>query len=146
MKQNFSQLLKEKSLSLTAVRLALLEALDEAPHSEAAKIYELVQQKIPSVTIQAVYNNLHVLTEARIVREIKPMGQVSLYETRVGDNHHHVVCRSCSAVMDTDCLGCAPCLIPANNHGFQVDEAEVIFWGYCPRCQKSQTKTKENKK
>lgn len=146
MKQNFSQLLKEKSLSLTAVRLALLEALDEAPHSEAAKIYELVQQKIPSVTIQAVYNNLHVLTEAKIVREIKPMGQVSLYETRVGDNHHHVVCRSCSAVMDTDCLGCAPCLIPANNHGFQVDEAEVIFWGYCPRCQKSQTKTKENKK
>jgi Fur family ferric uptake transcriptional regulator len=145
-KQNFSQLLKEKSLSLTAVRLALLEALDEAPHSEAAKIYELVQQKIPSVTIQAVYNNLHVLTEARIVREIKPMGQVSLYETRVGDNHHHVVCRSCGAVMDTDCLGCAPCLIPANNHGFQVDEAEVIFWGYCPRCQKSQTKTKENKK
>jgi Fur family ferric uptake transcriptional regulator len=145
-KQNFSQLLKEKSLSLTAVRLALLEALDEAPHSEAAKIYELVQQKIPSVTIQAVYNNLHVLTEAKIVREIKPMGQVSLYETRVGDNHHHVVCRSCSAVMDTDCLGCAPCLIPANNHGFQVDEAEVIFWGYCPRCQKSQTKTKENKK
>jgi Fur family ferric uptake transcriptional regulator len=145
-KQNFSLLLKEKSLSLTAVRLALLEALDEAPHSEAAKIYELVQQKIPSVTIQAVYNNLHVLTEAKIVREIKPMGQVSLYETRVGDNHHHVVCRSCSAVMDTDCLGCAPCLIPANNHGFQVDEAEVIFWGYCPRCQKSQTKTKENKK
>jgi Fe2+ or Zn2+ uptake regulation protein len=138
--QNFSQLLKEKSLSLTAVRLALLEALDEAPHSEAAKIFDLVQQKIPSVTIQAVYNNLHALTEAKIVREIKPMGQVSLYETRVGDNHHHVVCRGCSAVMDTDCFGCAPCLIPANNHGFQVDEAEVIFWGYCPGCQKSQTK------
>ncbi len=140
MQQNFSQLLKEKSLSLTAVRLALLEALDEAPHSEAAKIFDLVQQKIPSVTIQAVYNNLHALTEAKIVREIKPMGQVSLYETRVGDNHHHVVCRGCSAVMDTDCFGCAPCLIPANNHGFQVDEAEVIFWGYCPGCQKSQTK------
>lgn len=146
MKQNFSQLLKDKNLSLTAVRLALLEALGEAPHSEAAKIFDLVQQKIPSVTIQAVYNNLHALTEAKIVREIKPMGQVSLYETRVGDNHHHVVCRACNSVMDTDCLGCAPCLVPANNHGFQVDEAEVIFWGYCPRCQKSQTKTKENKK
>lgn len=146
MKQNFSQLLKDKNLSLTAVRLALLEALDEAPHSEAAKIFELVQKKIPSATIQAVYNNLHALTDAKIVREIKPMGQVSLYETRVGDNHHHVVCRGCMSIMDTDCLGCAPCLVPANNHGFSIDEAEVIFWGYCPRCQKSQIKLKENKK
>ncbi len=136
MNSHFAHLLKEKSLSLTAVRLAVLESLFDYPHSDASKIFEIVQARIPSVTIQAVYNNLNTLASVGIIREIKPKGQVSLYETRVGDNHHHIVCRSCGIVMDTDCKGCAPCLSPSDNHGFSLDEAEVIFWGICPSCQK----------
>ena len=137
MSERFVQVLKEKGLSLTAVRLAVLEALHDCPHADASKIFELVEQRIPTATIQAVYNNLGTLTETGIIREIKPKGHVSLYETRVGDNHHHIVCKGCGHVMDTDCHGCAPCLSPAESHGFAVEEAEVIFWGVCPDCQKS---------
>ncbi len=134
---HFAHMLKEKSLSLTAVRLAVLESLHHHPHSDASRIFEVVRSIIPTATIQAVYNNLNALAEAGIIREIKPKGQVSLYETRVGDNHHHIVCRGCGHVMDTDCKGCAPCLSPTDSHGYAVDEAEVIFWGICPSCQKS---------
>lgn len=133
---DFAHLLKQQGLSLTAVRMGVLEELHRHPHSDAARIFELVQKKIATASLQAVYNNLNTLVEHGIVREIKPMGRVSLYETRVDDNHHHVVCRHCDNVMDTDCHGCAPCLTPADTHGFAIDEAEVIFWGICPDCQK----------
>ena len=131
-----ASLLKDKNLSLTSVRLAVLEALQVMPHSDANTIFAIVQKKIPAATIQAVYNNLNALTDAGILQEIKPKGKVSLYETRVGDNHHHIVCRGCGKVEDTDCMGAAPCLSPAHNHGYAIDEAEVIFWGLCPNCQK----------
>lgn len=141
----FVHLLKEKHLSLTSVRLAVLETLHEHPHSDAQTLFEHVRKRIPAATIQAVYNNLNTLTDAGILQEIKPKGQVSLYETRVGDNHHHVVCRGCGHIEDTDCHGCAPCLVPADDHGFSVDRAEVIFWGLCPSCQDNTNKRQPKK-
>jgi Fe2+ or Zn2+ uptake regulation protein len=140
MKPDFVQLLKQHDLSLTAVRIAVLDALYDFPHADAACVFKAVQRKIPTATIQGVYNNLNALTGVGIIREIKPKGHVSLYETRVDDNHHHLVCRKCSRVVDADCHGCAPCLSPVNSHGFVLDEAEVIFWGLCPSCQKSKPK------
>jgi len=128
-------MLKKQNLSVTAVRLAVLDALNHHPHSDAARILELIQKKISTASLQAVYNNLNALVMHGLIREIKPKGLVSLYETRTGDNHHHVVCRNCDCVMDTDCKGCAPCLAPADDYGFILDEAEIIFWGLCPKCQ-----------
>ncbi len=136
MEVNFKDLLKEQNLSLTAMRLAVLETLHDYPHSDASHIFEIVQKKISTASIQGIYKNLNVLVENGIIREIKPKGHVSLYETRIDDNHHHIVCRKCESVMDTDCHGCAPCLSPANDHGFLVEEVEVTFWGICPSCQK----------
>lgn len=146
MQSPYAQMLKERNLSLTAVRLAVLDALHHHPHSDASRIFEIVQKKIPAASLPAVYNNLNALVEHGIIREIKPRGLVSLYETRTGDNHHHIVCRHCNCVMDTDCMGCAPCLAPAEDHGFILDEAEVVFWGMCPKCQnKNQRQHKEKK-
>lgn len=140
MKSPYERILKERNLSLTSVRLAVLDALCAHPHAEASRIFDSVQKKIPAASLQAVYNNLNTLVEHGIIREIKPRGMASLYETRIGDNHHHVVCRSCNLVMDTDCVGCTPCLSPKDDHGFRIDEAEVIFWGMCPACQKFHSK------
>lgn len=137
MNVDFTHVLKDHKFSLTAVRLAVLEALHDHPHSDANTIFAAVQQRIPTATLQAVYNNLNALTEAGIIQEIKPKGRVSLYETRVGDNHHHIVCRTCGHIEDTDCKGLAPCLSPASTHGYAIDQAEVIFWGVCPSCQES---------
>ncbi|PIZ29908.1 MAG: transcriptional repressor [Alphaproteobacteria bacterium CG_4_10_14_0_8_um_filter_53_9] len=136
-KTDFATTLKHAGLSVTAVRLSVLDVLTHHPHSDASRLYELVQQQIPTVSIQAVYNNLHALVEAKIIRDIKPKGQLSRYETRMHDNHHHLVCRHCDSVVDADCKGVAPCLSPSYNHGFTIDEAEVIFWGTCPSCQLS---------
>lgn len=135
MERDFKIELKEKNLSLTAVRLAVLDALESFPHSDANLIFKEVQKKITTVSIQSVYKNLNTLVEEGIVREIKPKGQSSLYETRMGDNHHHLVCRKCRMVADADCIGKAPCLTPLDDCGFVLDEAEVIFWGVCPKCQ-----------
>ena len=129
-------ILKERNLSLTSVRLAVLEALHKHPHSDAATIFSFVQRKIRSASKQAIYNNLNTLVEHGIVREIKPKGRPSLYDTRTGDNHHHIVCRHCQVIVDTDCLDVSPCLVPKDDHGFIIDEAEVILWGACPSCQK----------
>ena len=129
---DYEKILKERNLSLTSVRLAVLDALEKHPHSEAGVLFEVVHKKIKTTSKQAIYNNLNMLVEHGIIREIKPKGQPSLYETRIDDNHHHIVCRSCQKVMDTDCHSFAPCLSPENNHGFVIDEAEVIFWGTCP--------------
>lgn len=137
MKADFALLLKDNDLSLTSVRLAVLEALCAHPHSDAASLFKVVQQKITTTSIQAVYNNLNTLVEHGLIREIKPKGRVSLFETRTHDNHHHIVCRSCANIMDADCHAHAPCLAPHDDHGFKIDEAEVIFWGTCPACQKT---------
>lgn len=141
---DFQQKLKSLGLSVTSVRLAVLEALDKNPHSEASSILEAVQDRIHTTSIQAVYKNLKALVEHGLVREIKPKGMSALYETRVGDNHHHLVCRSCGLIEDTDCLDSAPCLTSTDPKGFKIDEAEIVFWGICPSCQTNhQTKIGE---
>ncbi len=146
MKPSFVELLKSRKLSLTSVRLAVLDALYENQHADAAKVYKVVRKKISMASKQAIYNNLNTLVEEGLVREIKPRGQPSLFETRTGDNHHHLMCRSCHAVVDTDCHGHAPCLTPMQGHGFVIDEAEVIFWGLCPSCSAKSKKTKPKSK
>lgn len=138
---NVQTQLKEHGLSITPVRLAVLEALNAQPHTEAQKIFTAVQTKISTTSIQAIYNNLNALVACGMVREIKPQGLPSLFETRVNDNHHHLVCRHCGAVEDTNCLGAAPCLTPTKLQGFKIDEAEIIFWGLCRTCQNSQKHT-----
>lgn len=132
---NFQPQLKSLGLSVTPVRLAVLEALTQNPHSEASYIFDVVQKKISTTSIQAIYKNLNTLVEHGVVREIKPKGMPSLYETRVGDNHHHLVCKSCGAIEDTGCLDSAPCLTSTDSKGFVINEAEIVFWGICPSCQ-----------
>lgn len=143
MQPSYENILREHKLSITPVRLAVLEALHKHPHSDAATIFDVVYKKIKTTSKQAIYNNLSALVERGIIREIKPKGQPSLYETKVGDNHHHIVCKKCHKVMDTDCHAFAPCLSPMNNHGFVIDEAEVTFWGVCPSCQKPVTRRRK---
>lgn len=135
METNFAIILKQHHLSSTAVRLAVLSALHEHPHADANQVFQLVQGKIATTSLQAVYNNLNQLVASGIIREIKPKGHVSLYETRIGDNHHHLVCRNCHSVVDTDCQTSAPCISAVDGKGFIIDEAEITFWGLCPQCQ-----------
>jgi Fur family ferric uptake transcriptional regulator len=124
-------------MRLTAPRRAVLEALEhEGKHQTAAFLVEAARRRLPSLSRQAVYDNLNALVAAGIIRRIEPAGRPALYETRVGDNHHHLVCRRCQTTVDVDCaVGVAPCLSPQDDHGFAIDEAEVIYWGLCPRCQ-----------
>jgi Fur family ferric uptake transcriptional regulator len=115
--------------------MAVLSAVHASPHADTESILSAVRRELPEVSHQAVYDSLHTLTAAGLVRRIKPSGSVARYESRVGDNHHHVVCRSCSAISDVDCAtGEAPCLDASDDHGFTIDEAEVIYWGLCPSC------------
>ncbi len=142
MQMQFDAILKSRKLSLTSVRLAVLEALHAHPHSEASFIFSLVKGKISTASMQAVYNNLNTLAAHNIIREIKPLGRPSLYETRVGDNHQHIVCKQCQLIVDTDCSYKVPTLSPPHAHGFIIDDAEVILWGTCPACQKPKHKRK----
>jgi Fur family ferric uptake transcriptional regulator len=130
--------LRLRGLRVTAVRVAVIEAVRQRPHEGVDKIVAAVAARIGSVSKQAVYDALETLTTAGIVRRIEPAGSPARFESRVGDNHHHIVCRSCGAVDDVDCaIGEAPCLEPAQTHGFVIDEAEVTYWGLCPDCQPS---------
>ena len=129
-------LLREHGLRVTAQRLAVLRALDEAPHATADDIDTVVRRAIGTISTQAVYDALTTFAERGLVRRIQPAGSSARYEIRVGDNHHHVVCRRCGATADVDCaVGRRPCLTPNESHGFVVDEAEVTYWGLCPACQ-----------
>lgn len=138
MSDHYVDLLKQHKLSVTPVRLAVLDAIENYAHSEAETIFNVVRDKIRTTSKQAIYHNLNTLVEHGLIREIKPKGRASLYETRVNDNHHHLVCKNCQAVVDTDCFDAAPCLKPMDKHGFIVEEAEVTFWGLCPACQNSE--------
>jgi Fe2+ or Zn2+ uptake regulation protein len=130
------QLLRSRGLRVTRPRLAVLEVLGEGGHLEVDQIADRVRFLLASVSTQAVYDVLGALARVGLARRIEPAGSAALYEFRVGDNHHHVVCRGCGAVSDVDCVvGAAPCLDPSNANGFVVDEAEVTFWGLCPHCQ-----------
>lgn len=128
--------LRSHGLRVTAPRVAVLDVLAQmSDHPDAETIRVAVTHRLGSVSIQAVYNTLHTLTDAGLLRCIEPAGHPARYETRVGDNHHHLICRTCGETRDVDCAtGHAPCLDPSERGGFVIDEAEVIFWGTCPRC------------
>ncbi|CAM5267375.1 Fe regulatory protein OS=Streptomyces glaucescens OX=1907 GN=SGLAU_03385 PE=3 SV=1 [Streptomyces glaucescens] len=120
---------------MTAARVALLETVRAGDHLDAEAIASGVRERVGHISLPAVYEALHALAAAGLVRRIEPPGSPTLYEGRVGDNHHHLVCRSCGAVADVDCaVGHAPCLTASDDRGFAVDEAEVIYWGLCPAC------------
>jgi len=128
--------LRAAGLRVTATRVAALKALAAEPHATTETVIRLVRADLGTVSPQAVYNVLASLLEAGLVRRIEPAGSVPLYERRVADNHHHVVCRRCGAVADVDCaVGARPCLTPSETHGYLLDEAEVTYWGLCPACQ-----------
>ncbi len=128
-------LLQKHGVQITAQRLAVLEAVSAQPHCTADDIAEKVRAKIGAISRQAVYDALALMVERRIIRRIEPAGSPARYENRVGDNHHHLVCRTCGIAVDVDCaFGDAPCVNPVKTAGFQVDEAEVIYWGTCPKC------------
>ena len=127
--------LRGASLRVTAPRLAVLAAVDAHPHADTDSVIGAVRTELPDVSHQAVYDVLRALTAAGLVRRIQPSGSVARYEARVGDNHHHVVCRSCGTIADVDCaVGEAPCLAASEDRGFVIDEAEVTYWGLCREC------------
>ena len=129
------ELLRGAALRVTRPRVAVLTAVYAHPHADTDSIIGAVRNELPEVSHQAVYDSLHTLTTARLIRKIQPAGSTARYESRIGDNHHHVVCRTCGAVADVDCaVGHAPCLSASNHQGFTIDEAEVIYWGTCPAC------------
>ena len=128
--------LRARGLRVTRPRLAVLEVLAEGGHLEVDDITRQVRERLDSVSTQAVYDVLGALARAGLARRIEPAGSPALYESRSGDNHHHVVCRSCGKISDIDCtVGSAPCLDPNTAVGYEIDEAEVTFWGLCPGCQ-----------
>ena len=134
--ETFRAQIQEAGLKVTAPRLAVMAALAVNPHADAETVFTMVARELPSTSIQAVYGVLGAFTEAGLVRRIEPAGSSALYERRIDDNHHHLICTSCRSVIDVDCAtGEAPCLAPAHTHGFAVAEAEVTFWGLCPQCQ-----------
>ena len=129
------QLLRQAALRVTRPRVAVLGAVHGAPHADTDSLIRAVRVGLPTVSHQAVYDVLRALTGAGLVRRIQPAGSVARYEARVGDNHHHAVCRSCGAIADVDCaVGHTPCLTASGDHGFVVEEAEVVYWGTCPSC------------
>jgi Fe2+ or Zn2+ uptake regulation protein len=129
------RMLRGVSLRITRPRVAVLAAVYAHPHADTHSIIGLVREELGEVSQQAVYDVLRALTDTGLVRRIHPPGSVARYESRVGDNHHHVVCRSCGAIADVDCaVGSAPCLEASEDHGFTIDEAEVIYAGLCPAC------------
>jgi Fur family ferric uptake transcriptional regulator len=128
-------LLRRHGLHVTAQRLGVLRAVSEGPHTTADDIYKAVQGQIGAISRQAVYDALAALSEKGLLRRIQPAGSPARYENRVGDNHHHLICRACSRMVDVDCaVGVTPCLTAADDSGYEIDEAEVIYWGRCPTC------------
>lgn len=135
-KAGIEQVLKEASMRVTQPRVAVLAAVTANPHADTETIISAVHEGHPNVSHQAVYDSLKLFTNLGVIRQIQPQGHIARYESRVGDNHHHVVCRQCGKLEDVDCsVGASPCLHASNDHGFKIDEAEVIYWGLCPECQ-----------
>lgn len=137
MREHVDELLRQHGLQVTAQRLAVMRAVSARPHATADELIEDVRAVIGSISRQAVYDTLAVLAEKNLVRRIQPAGSAARYEDRVDDNHHHLICRGCGKTFDIDCaVGNTPCLTAQDDHGFKIDEAEVIYWGLCPVCQK----------
>jgi len=145
-------LLRDHGVQVTAQRLAVLRAVSSHPHASAADVGAAAREQIGSISLQAVYDALATLSGHGIIRRIQPAGSPARYEDRVGDNHHHVICRACGRMVDTDCAaGYTPCLTTPNDAGYEIDEAEIIYWGRCPDCAASDaavkyTRTRERKR
>jgi Fe2+ or Zn2+ uptake regulation protein len=128
-------MLRRHGMQVTAQRLAVLRAVSARPHSTADDIHNVVRAEIGAISVQTVYDALAALTDRGLLRRIQPAGSSARYEDRVGDNHHHLICRSCSRMIDVECaVGDTPCLTAADDSGYEIDEAEVIYWGRCPAC------------
>lgn len=139
-----ARVLRQHGLQVTAQRLAVLRAVSRRPHSTAEEIEEVVRTEIGAVSRQAVYDALGALTDRGLIRRIQPARSPARYEDRVDDNHHHLVCRACGATVDVDCaVGEAPCLTAKDDHGFIIEQAEVIYWGVCPQCQAAARNVRE---
>ena len=137
---NTAEELRGVGLRVTAARVALLETVRDGEHLDVEAVAAGVRGRVGHISLQAVYEGLHALTGAGLIRRIEPAGSPARFEGRLGDNHHHVVCRSCGVVADVDCaVGEAPCLTASDDHGFAIDEAEVVYWGLCPDCMALQT-------
>ena len=136
MDESTEQKLRSHGVQVTAQRMAILDAVAARPHATTEELTEDVRSSIGSISRQAVYDTLGVFVEKNLVRRIQPTGSVARYEDRVGDNHHHLVCREFSIMFDIDCaVGTTPCLTADDDHGFEIDEAEVVYWGRCPSCR-----------
>jgi len=136
MSDGVDQLLRENGLQVTAQRMAILRAVSAHPHATADELADDVRALIGTISRQAVYDTLSTLSDKNLIRRIQPAGSAARFEDRVGDNHHHMICRECGHLVDVDCAtGAVPCLTPSDSHGFEVDEAEVVYWGRCASCK-----------
>jgi len=135
-----AEVLRTHDLQVTAQRLAVLRAVSEYPHCSADEVAQAARREIGAISRQSVYDTLAVLVDSGLVRRIQPVGSPARFEDRVGDNHHHLVCRSCGELVDVDCaVGSAPCLTPSHDASYLIDEAEVVYYGRCPECQSDVT-------
>jgi Fur family ferric uptake transcriptional regulator len=142
-----ADLLRQRGIQVTAQRLAVLRAVSRQPHITADAVAELVRGEIGAISLQSVYDALNVLVTEGLIRRIQPAGSPARFEDRVGDNHHHLICRICGRVVDVDCaVGAAPCLTAAEGMGYEIDEAEVAYWGRCPDCLDASTDKKRSKR
>jgi Fur family transcriptional regulator, stress-responsive regulator len=133
--QDLAAALRANGIYVTAQRLAVLRVVEAGPHATAEQVLEHVRSEIGAISRQSVYDTLNTLSDLGLVRRIQPLGSPARYETRTGDNHHHLICRGCGRVEDVDCaVGARPCLTAGDDHGFTIDEAEVLYWGRCPSC------------
>ncbi len=133
-----SALLRARGVQVTAQRLAVLQAVADEPHITVEGVVDGARTRIGSISRQAVYDALNLLTEKGLIRRIQPIGSPARFEDRVGDNHHHVVCRDCGGLSDVDCaVGYTPCLTASDDQGYEIDEAEVVYWGRCPECRRT---------
>ncbi len=133
-----AELLRQQGFKVTAQRLAVLRAVSGRPHLTAEDVVEVVRADIGAISRRAVYDAVGVLADMGLLRRIQPAGSAARYEDRVGDNHHHLICRACGRMVDVDCaVGAMPCLTAADDAGYEIDEAEVIYWGRCPNCRQA---------
>jgi Fur family ferric uptake transcriptional regulator len=146
MATDLTQLLRDRGIQITAQRLAVFRAVSRQPHVSADEVAEVVRAEIGAISIQSVYDALAVLVSEGLIRRIQPAGSPARFEDRVGDNHHHLICRICGRVVDVDCAtGSAPCLEAADGQGYEIDEAEVAYWGRCPDCLSASRKQRPSK-
>ena len=132
---SIAEMLRKRGVQVTAQRLAVIRAVAACPHGTADDVAEVVHRDIGAISRQAVYDSLAMLADMNLIRRIQPAGSPARYEDRVGDNHHHLICRTCNRMVDVDCaVGYTPCLTASDDSGYEIDEAEVIYWGRCPEC------------